>query len=138
MNSKTIGERSEAMVAAALMKAGKVILTPFGDNQRYDLVIDENGVFQRVQCKTGRISNGRVRFQCCSITTNKYVRKGAKPERKTYRGQIELFGVYCPDNDKVYLVPIEAAPSNDMYLRLEKPKNGQAKGINMAEDYELK
>ena len=32
---KVVGEKSEGMVLAALLRAGKVVLQPFGDNQRY-------------------------------------------------------------------------------------------------------
>lgn len=39
-NSKSIGERSEAMALAHFLQLGWVVLLPFGDNQRYDLVID--------------------------------------------------------------------------------------------------
>jgi hypothetical protein len=35
---------------------------PFGDNFRYDLVTEADGVLCRVQCKTGRISAGAIRF----------------------------------------------------------------------------
>lgn len=52
MHTKQIGDISEAMVAAVLLRSGRVILKPIGDNQRYDLVIDNNGKFLRVQCKT--------------------------------------------------------------------------------------
>ena len=34
----------------ALQMVGYPILIPFGENTRYDLVIDENGTFARVPC----------------------------------------------------------------------------------------
>ena len=53
-NNKTKGERSEAIIIAKLLEVGYGVLTPFGDNRRYDLVIeDADGKFWRVQCKTG-------------------------------------------------------------------------------------
>ncbi len=53
-NNKTIGELSEAIIIAKLIEVGYSVLTPFGDNRRYDLVIeDADGQFWRVQCKTG-------------------------------------------------------------------------------------
>lgn len=41
------------MILARLVQAGKMVLVPFGENQRYDLLIDEGDVFVRVQCKDG-------------------------------------------------------------------------------------
>ena len=57
MNSKDVGEISEGMVLAALLRARKIVLRPFGDNQRYDLVVDEDGTFVRIQCKTARLKD---------------------------------------------------------------------------------
>lgn len=130
-NTKTIGDLSEAMVFAALLRAGKVVLHPFGDNQRYDLVIDEKGIFKRVQVKTGRIIRGAISFPTCSSYAHR------KRPSKDYKGQIELFGVYVPKMDKVYLVPVNVVGTRCALLRLEKPKNCQSKNIRWAKDYEL-
>jgi hypothetical protein len=94
MNSKEIGNISEAQCIAALLKRGKIILMPFGDNQRYDFVTDEgDGIFCRYQCKTGRINNGCILFSTSSSQAHRG--KG----KQSYIGQIENFAVYCPDND---------------------------------------
>ena len=118
------------MVLAALLRAGKTVLQPFGDNQRYDIVIDEGGKFFRIQCKTGRVRDGAIRFSTCSVRYDQSAR--------SYVGEIELFGVYCPETDKVYLVPIaEASTITETSLRTEAPKNGQKARIRMAKDFEL-
>jgi hypothetical protein len=133
MNSKSVGERSEAQVLAMLLKAGKVILVPFGDNQRYDLVIDDGGKFIRVQCKTGRIKKNVLCFPTCSSTLH---RKNGK--KQGYKGEVELFGVYCPDNDKVYMIPVNDAPDRACSLRLKHDKNIKyANSIKWAHDYEF-
>ncbi len=79
MNTKQIGEITEACILAILLKAGYVVLTPFGDNQRYDLVIERDGVFQRVQCKSSSVGScghaGRCGF--ChgkKIVTSEFVK----------------------------------------------------------------
>ena len=128
---KTIGERSEGMVLAALLRAGKVVLQPFGDNQRYDLVVDDDGTFIRVQCKTGRLKNGAIYFDTCSSQAHRGRGK------QDYRGQADVFGVYFPDRDEVYLVPVEEVGRNLGVLRLVPPKNGQTKGVRMAASYLL-
>jgi hypothetical protein len=45
--------------------------------------------------------------------------------------------VYCAEVDRVYAVPVEDAPSDQMSLRVEPSRNGQRLGVNLAEDYEL-
>jgi hypothetical protein len=132
-NTKTIGEISEVQLMAKLALLGKVILRPFGDNQRYDLVIDDSGKFQRIQIKTGKLKNGVIIFNTQSSTI---------PSRKIYgrlyAGEIEFFGVYCPQNNKSYLVPMSIVGNRgNLSLRIEPTKNNQKYGSNWASDYEL-
>jgi len=130
-NSKTVGERSEAKVLAMFLRLGKTVLLPFGDNQRYDLVVEEDGEFTRVQCKTGRIKNRAIHFDTCSSQSHRG--KG----KLDYRGQADQFGVYVPDLDKVYLVPVKDVGHTAATLRLTPPKNNQGTGVRWAHDYEL-
>jgi len=50
----------------ALREAGFAVLVPFGENTRYDLVIDDGERLARVQCKTGRLRSGAIVFKVCS------------------------------------------------------------------------
>ncbi len=129
------GEASRWQVIAALSRRDKQILLPIGDHFRYDLAIDESGTILRVQCKTGRLRKGAITFATCSIDSRS--QKG-KCLRRHYRGEIELFGVYCPDNGKCYLVPVEKVGPNTAFLRVSPPRNGQKTRIYWAEDYEIK
>jgi hypothetical protein len=127
-----VGQRTEAIVLAHLVKSGFRVLVPFGVNHRYDLVIDSGDRFVRVQCKTGRLRDGAIRFSTRSIQTN--TRRAVK---RTYRQEADVFAVYCPQTDRTYVIPVADAPSDCMYLRVDSARNGQAQGINRAADYEL-
>jgi hypothetical protein len=128
-NTKSIGQESEAKVLVALLSRGYSVCIPFGDNERYDLIIDYGNVFLRMQVKTGRIKDGAIRFQACSHT-------GSKP-RQDYRGQCELFGVYERTLDKVYIVPVDDIGIREGSLRIEPSKNKQSQKIRWAKDYEI-
>lgn len=68
-NKKALGERSQVFIIFKLLEHGYHVLTPYGDNTRYDLVIeDADGTFWRVQCKTGWLeSNGAyIEFKAAS------------------------------------------------------------------------
>ena len=135
-NTSKIGEVSTSQVLAALVLMGKQVLEPFGDSARYDLVIEEDdGRFLRVQCKTGRIICGAMYFPTSSTVARS--RSGVKTVRRAYRGQIDLFGVFCPDNRKVYLVPVGDVPQNSAWLRVEPPRNNQQSRIKWASAYEI-
>jgi PD-(D/E)XK endonuclease len=127
-----IGAVTEGRVLAALLAAGHAVAVPFGV-ARYDLVLDMDGDLQRVQCKTGRLRNGAVVFNLYSV------RRGGTPgkfDNAPYRGQVDLFGVFCPDTDKVYLVPIDDRVS-EIRLRVEPARNNQQAGTRWAADYEV-
>lgn len=131
MNTKDIGNRSEACVLAALLKSGEVVLLPFGDNERYDIVVERKGAFSRVQVKTGRMKDGYIVFDTCSS----YAHRGRG--KKDYRGDADLFGVYCFETDKVYLVPVDHVGVTSGRLRMKDTKNNQGSGVRWAKDYEL-
>jgi hypothetical protein len=108
------------------------VLTPFGSNHRYDLVIETGSRFLRVQCKTGRLRNGTIIFNAQSIRANT-----RRAVRRPYQGEIDLFLVYCPDTERVYAVPIDDATSTIGSLRVDPARNGQSKRIRWAADHEL-
>jgi hypothetical protein len=55
----------------------------------------------------------------------------------SYTGIAELFGVYWPARDEIYLVPVNDVPKSRGWLRLEPTRNNQQKGVRMAADYEF-
>lgn len=132
VNTHEIGDRSETMIMARLLQSYACVLIPFGSGHRYDLVVDTGQRFLRIQCKTGRLRNGCIYFRTAS---NHYHRSGGG--RRDYRGQIEFFGVYCPENDKVYLVPVEDVKTSEGAIRVDPARNNQQQGIRFAEPYEL-
>jgi hypothetical protein len=132
---KDVGDLSQLAVMLALRAAGFDLLVPFGENTRYDLVIDDARSLWRVQCKTGRLRNGAVRFNVCSCYGH-HQRPGES--RRGYQGQVDFFGVYCPETAAVYLVPIEELPlKSQAALRVEEPRNNQGRRIRRAPDYEI-
>ncbi len=138
-NHKAIGEQSEAIIIAKLLEVGYEILTPLGDNRRYDVVLeDANGNFFRVQCKTGWIEGNGAYIEFATVSTYYHTRAGRTGHgRKDYRGQIDYFAVYCPETKSIYLVPIDHVPTTNATLRLIPTKNKQEKNVRWAKDYEL-
>jgi putative heme iron utilization protein len=89
----------------------------------------------RVQCKTGRLRAGAVRFATCS-SYGHHMNPGAS--RRSYTGQIDLFAVYCPETAGVYLIPIGDVPTrSSAMLRVDIARNRQRKRIRLASDYWL-
>ena len=104
---KDVGDETTLAVMLALRMAGLAVLVPFGENTRYDLVIDDGKSIGRVQCKTGRLRQGAVRFAVCSTYGH---HRNPQTARRPYSGQVDYLAVYCPETQSVYLVPIEDLP----------------------------
>lgn len=138
-NPKAIGERSQAHIIARMLESGYNVLIPYGDNMRYDVVIEDvDGQFWRVQCKTGWIERDGAYIEFKSSSSYYHTRAGRTSHgRRDYRGQIEFFAVYCPDTGKVYLVPVDHVGTSHANLRLLPTGNKQEKNIRWAKDYEL-
>jgi len=101
--SRTPKTHGSNNVYRRLRERGYDVLLLFGENTRYDLVIDTGHGFAGVQCKTGRLRLGGVTFKTCSSYAH---HPHPKMPGKHYLGDVEYFAVYCPDNAAVYLVPI--------------------------------
>jgi hypothetical protein len=88
LGMKSKAEKTEVVILSWLTGGKSVtVLLPFGGgNGRYDMVIDDNGTFYRVQCKTVRLEkNGTViAFNAASSTYHYYGGKGR--EWRDYRG----------------------------------------------------
>jgi hypothetical protein len=131
-----IGDRTTLAVISVLRELGYGVLLPFGENTRYDVVIDDGCELRKVQCKTGRLRCGAVRWAVCS---NYFHHPRPKYRSRDYRGQVDYFGVYCHETGAVYLVPIAdlGNAKATASLRVEPARNGQKKLIRDAAQYEI-
>jgi hypothetical protein len=132
---KDIGDFTTLAAMLALRDAGFAVFVPFGENTRYDLVIDDEKRLARIQCKTGRLRDGAIRFAVCSCYGH-HLRPGQA--RRDYHGEVDYFAVYCPDTGGVYLIPIDDLPIKvQAALRVDPPRNCQKRGIRFAANYEI-
>lgn len=136
LNHKAIGERSEAIIIARLLEVGYDVLMPFGDNLRYDLVIeDADRKLWRVQRKTGWMDDGKSVIKFATASSYNHTMKNKT--WKDYRGQCEYFAVYCAETKRVYLVPVDQVGVTQAMLRVTPTINKQEKNVRWAKDYEL-
>ncbi|HEX3362853.1 MAG TPA: group I intron-associated PD-(D/E)XK endonuclease [Solirubrobacterales bacterium] len=130
MSSASRGNAAEAAVLQALVIRGLDVLVPFGSGHPYDLVVHGPVCgFVRVQCKRAWPLQGCVAFNSRSTD------HGRGPQ--SYLGLADVFGVYFPPDDRVFLVPIDAVASFVGRLRLEPTRNNQRKGIRFADEFDV-
>ena len=116
-------------------RLGIGVLRPTVEGLRYDLAFDRGGPIERVQCKWGSLRDGVVRVQLCGsrLTPGRgYVRS------KYSADEVDLIAIYCPDLDKVFVVPIaDVELRSALYLRVEPSRNNQHTFVRWAAQYEL-
>jgi hypothetical protein len=135
LHPKDVGDRSTLAIMFALRTSGYGIYVPFGENTRIDLILENGSGLRRVQCKTGRLKDGAVRFATCSTYAH---HPNPKIKKRRYVGEVDDFAVFCPDLGAVYLIPIEDVDvKSEATLRVDPPRNNQMVGVRFAATYEI-
>lgn len=131
-NTKRKGNKAEAVVLAEFVKNGIPVLMPFGDNEKYDLVIEVNGEFKSVQVKKGIIRNGCVRADLRYKIGVQRLKSGR------YFGKVDLIAIWSEEINKIYLIDLKNFNKSSAVLRVEPPKNNYYKStIVWASQFEI-
>lgn len=125
-NTNRKGDIAELAVAKKFLELGCWVSYPFGDDAPYDLIVDNGKDLIKVQVKHLKPLNNTLRFSLHSDSG------------KPYKEIIDMMVGYNPDNDKLYAInPKDFNSKISVSLKLNKPKNNQSKGVNLAENYLL-
>lgn len=122
MNSNIKGNVALGQAIAYFTKQEYIINLPLNDSQKYDLVIEKDGVFKTVQVKytSEKSKNGKSYIGTLKTTSG-------TSRQKIYSitdTKIDLLFCYCENGEK-YLIPIDKITnSNAITLSKEKPKIG--------------
>lgn len=131
LTSKQKGNLTELQCLTAFYENGCHVSLPYGENSRYDMIVDVDGQLIKVQVKTSSSkTENSISFSCrsshvnCSGTINvKYTKE-----------EIDYFATFW--EGQCYLIPVSEC-STQKTLRFEVPKSGQIKGISFASNYRL-
>ncbi|PGF15736.1 hypothetical protein CP556_06145 [Natrinema sp. CBA1119] len=130
-NSKAVGDETEARALSELIASDYSVSVPFGDNDKYDLIVDDGTDLHQIQCKTGWSNKANtMRFNTHSQTT-----KNGDYHEDTYHDLIDAFLVYYPDNGQFYWVDAADATEQKMEFRFESKIDHPS--INWAREYEF-
>ncbi len=130
-HTKNKGDLGVLKAQVDLFEQGFTVCVPLTEHSPFDLVAYKNREFRRVQVKY-RALNGKgaleVRFSTCWTDRNGVHTVPIDKE------EVDLFCVYCPDTDQCYYLDPREFESS-VSLRVETPKNCQAKRVNFAADF---
>jgi len=137
IESKNIGNITEVECFLACMKAGLQISIPYGEDSRYDFVIDYHNKLYRIQCKhCSEVLDESEEVVAIKFKTVRQSGSCARHRKRTKysKDEIDYFATYY--NNKCYMVPVEQC-SVLKILRIIPPKNNQIKGVSFLKDFEL-
>lgn len=101
LNPSQIGDITELKCQVYLIEQGWNVLTPIGNHQKYDLVIEKNGKFYRIQVKHAM----PVEETGFLVRTKYEVRDNGKVKKMTYSAEdVDYF--MTEFNGNFYMFPV--------------------------------
>lgn len=132
LSTQLQGKITELAVASEFLKLGYTVSQPLVDG-RYDFIVDIKGELKTVQVKTSRLGKNNEYFEFKTCNTHTNTQRTSKRDYKN--DNIDYFATMY--NGKCYIIPVSQCGVSNQRLRLQPTKNGQTKGVTLAEDYEL-
>ena len=130
LSTKAKGAQTELECLTYLHGLGYDISIPWGDNARYDFVLDVNHKLYKLQCKTSsQQEEGVYKFKCEST----YINSTGNRKANYTENDVDFFCTFI--EGKCYLVPLNETSKKEKVMRFVKPKNNQTKGITFAQEY---
>ena len=123
MNSKDKGNIGEAVFMAEMIKQGCIVSKPFGDNARYDFIVDVGGKLLKFQVKYCNSINENQGIVCpCASSTNHTTNK----HYSTYENDVDYMAFYIAPYDKLAIVSLKEI-GNKKSIVFPTPDKGQAR-----------
>lgn len=131
-NEKQItGITTELIVAQKLIELGYIVSVPYGNNSRYDLIVDTDTDCYRVQVKHASLNdNGSY-----TVKTSNSVATTTKNMCKFYTKKDVDF-IITIIQDQLVVIPVELVENSvSKVFRTELPKYGTKSTCNLIQDY---
>ncbi len=130
VEKKRQGSVGEIMIMAEAIRRGYKVAIPWGEDSRYDLIIDRVGRLEKVQCKYTK-SNGELIIARCRSCNN-------WNQLKYSCDDIDWLAIYDLTSQKCYFIPSSMLGEgrNQINLRIKAPVNNQLKKVLWARDFE--
>ncbi len=113
-----------------LVKRGYGILLPVTEHEAFDLVAYRGDTFVRVQVKYRRAVNGVIHVPFKSSWADRHGVHTLHMDKTA----VDVVCVYCPDTGCCYYIDPRRHRVG-IYLRIERTRNGQSRGVWFAEDF---
>ena len=125
------GITTELQVAQKFIEAGYIVSVPYGNNSRYDLLVDTDNNIYRIQVKHASLNeNGSYTVETCNkvaTTTQRRVKNYTKEDIDCFATIIE---------NQLVVIPVEwVGNSRSKIFRTELPKQGNTSQCNLIQNF---
>lgn len=131
-NEKQIkGLTTELIITQKFIELGFIVSIPYGNNSRYDLLVDTGNHIWKIQCKTAKLNeNGSY-----NVIVSNGVHTATTHKVKHYTKEEIDFIVTIIENQLV-VIPVELVEnSRSKVFRTTLPKYGSKSSCNLIQDY---
>lgn len=128
--TKIKGLVTELQCQTYFTQQGYNVLVPLGEDCRYDMIVDFNGILERIQVKTCHLNKNKTGIEFSTESTRINTQDNIR--RKYSKIEIDYFATFY--EGKCYLIKVEEC-STQKTLSFEKKQFNQYP-VNFIEDYE--
>lgn len=131
-NQKQIyGITTELIVAQKFVEKGYIVSIPYGNNSRYDMIVDTDTDCYRIQVKHASVNdNGSY-----TVITSNTVNTTTKSLRKYYTKE-DIDFIVTIIEDQLVVIPVEMIEhSQSKIFRTVLPQYGAKSNCNLIEDF---
>lgn len=135
-DNKQLGNLTELQCITRFYELGYSVSIPYGDSEKYDMILDINGKLYKLQAKHGKEfyteDNQLSYIKLKTSWQSGYTKQSKYHTNKYSKNEIDFFVTHF--QGKNYLIPVEEC-STEKVLRILPPKNGQIKGVSFLDNY---
>jgi hypothetical protein len=129
-HTKNKGDLGRLQAQVDLAEKGFGVLVPLTEHESFDLVAYRGARFYRVQVKYRAAVDGVIMVPFKSSWADRHGVHTLVMDKTT----VDVVCVYCPDTRRCYYID-PRRHGKTVQLRLTAPRNGQSKGILLADDF---
>lgn len=117
------------VICADLVEKGYTVLLPSGGNPHYDVVIEKEGIYRRIQVKYSTEKDGVIKVRLFTV--------GRNGERNLHTAKnVDIFAIYEPLSKSIYYLNRGELNNRTMFtLRMRKAKSNRTVDTHMFSDF---
>ena len=128
LSTHNIGDQGELAIALDCIERGYMVSFAFGQNSRYDMIVDRSGELFRLQVKTVNSTEDKIFLEAKTANS-----------RGNYHYSLEDYdclAIYDRRTKQCFYL-VGGDRIGTITLRFTEPKNNQKKGVRWANDYQV-